>query len=507
MKNNILKLALALIMLLNLNATYAQAERLIPPDINGGECGTSAEGPVFRFNSSQLNQARFAVNLEKYVFNVKVHYIANNIPTNEQELKALDLVGALNLYFNQANIYFKYQGYDNISDALYLDITSSNIGTLYPANTNNIEIYICDFISGGTGTAGITYSWAIGNTISRKVIALRKEFMPVFSSPTPTLSDFKNFTAIHEVGHYLGLYHTHQQWKYNSSGVLVPEIDGSVTNIVCGIEENLDNSQSSTFGDLIPDTNPDRIQYKYWGTSAAYYSNCTIYTPGYQPNAVCGTSINLTQFNPPMNNIMAYYHQCRTGFSQGQQNYMRAFIDANTDGGFLTNQLNPNGIACLYEPYAQIPTIGDIVSITDDGISNGMSIVCRYLSGYTYKYQKGFNYIFNTYGDVTNHAVNEIPSYPDYGTFVISQLNTTYEHPFGFVCYRGAKVCQLEAMEGGKIYTTSNLGSNVFTETNLTPQDLENPNLINNLPNQTYNIIVKETVTGETKTETIYKGN
>ena len=92
-------------------------------DINGGECGTSAEGPVFRFNSSQLNQARFAVNLEKYVFNVKVHYIANNIPTNEQELKALDLVGALNLYFNQANIYFKYQGYDNISDALYLDIT------------------------------------------------------------------------------------------------------------------------------------------------------------------------------------------------------------------------------------------------------------------------------------------------------------------------------------------------------------------------------------------------
>ena len=53
-----------------------------------------------------------------------------------------------------------------------------------------------------------------------------------------------------------------------------------------------------------------------------------------------------------MNNIMAYYHLCRTGFSTGQRNYMRSFIDANTNGGFLTNQLNDQGINSLYEPFA-----------------------------------------------------------------------------------------------------------------------------------------------------------
>lgn len=266
MKNQFTILILATTMLINFNFVNAQEERLIL-STSYGECGTSAEGPVFRFNSAELNSSKFAINLTHYVFNIKIHYIANNVPVNEQELKALDLVGALNFYYNQANIYFKYSGFDNISDVSYLDINNTNISALYPVNNNQIDVFVCNTINSPSTTAGVTYTWTAGNTITKKVIALKKDFMPSFSALNPTLSDLKNFTSIHEVGHYLGLYHTHQQWKY-VSGVLVPEIDGSSTNIVCGIEENLDNSQSLTLGDLIPDTNPDRIQYKYW-TGAA----------------------------------------------------------------------------------------------------------------------------------------------------------------------------------------------------------------------------------------------
>ena len=66
-------------------------------------------------------------------------------------------------------------------------------------------------------------------------------------------------------------------------------------------------------------------------------------------------------------------------------------------------------------------------------------------------------------------------------------------------------MCILEQISGGKIYTTQNLGSKTISETNLTSQQIENQNLIENWPNQTFNIIVKETATGETKAETIYK--
>ena len=63
----------------------------------------------------------------------------------------------------------------------------------------------------------------------------------------------------------------------------------------------------------------------------------------------------------------------------------------------------------------------------------------------------------------------------------------------------------LEPISGGKICTTQDLGSTNISETDLNSQQIENQNLIEDLPNQTINIIVKETATGEKKAETIYK--
>ena len=194
-------------------------------------------------------------------------------------------------------------------------------------------------------------------------------------------------------------------------------------------------------------------------------------------------------------------------FTVGQGTYMRnhlaAFINSPTNSIGYANAKTT--VEDLYEPFEKIPQLGPIVSVTSDGIPNGLSTVCRYLSGYTYRYQKGFNYTFERYGVITNEALTQIPAYLDSGTFKIAQLDPTYQHEYGMYCWRGATYCALEPMAGGKLFSTQNLGNMILIESNLTPQDLENPNLISNLPSQTYNVIIKETATGETKSETFYK--
>ena len=48
---------------------------------SSGRCGTDFEGQLqVKFTPAELSQARSAVNPTQYVFNVKVHYINNNVP-------------------------------------------------------------------------------------------------------------------------------------------------------------------------------------------------------------------------------------------------------------------------------------------------------------------------------------------------------------------------------------------------------------------------------------------
>ena len=476
-------------------------------------CGTNFEGqPQIKFTASELASARSTLNPTQYIFNVKIHFINNNVALGNQELSALDMVGSLNYRYNVANIFFKYSGFDNITlQNNYAAIVGGTIdkrnmvgsyflstGAGYQTlDSNAINIYVCDRIESNTSVEGICWSYSISSTGQNtlRVIGIIPSKIPVLNNLSPSNTDSGKEVLSHEMGHFFSLYHTHQKWRLNSNNVLIAAADNSCGTFV----ENLDGSQATIYGDLLVDTNPDRV-------NNGVYSNCTVYQPGYINEATCTGPINFAQFNPPLTNIMAYYDFCRTLFSTSQFDRMRAFIANETQpSNFLASKLNT--VLSLYQPYLAEPIVGNVASITDDGLPNGLFTVCRYVGGYNYFYQKGFNYTFNRFGSTTNNTINQTPNYLDYGTLLISQLSTTYQHNFGAACYRDVKVCQLEAISGGRIFTTNNLGSSILTQTTLTATELENPELINNLPSNTFNIIIKEITTGETKSDIIYKPN
>jgi hypothetical protein len=437
----------------------------------------------------------------KYVFSIKFHIVKNTDGTGSTsafgENEVLNAIMILNTTYNPYNIFFKYIGYDVILNSDYMLINSQtgavNVSTATLHTFSELITY------SQTGMANPVYDYNAMNIfivdkLDEHSTTLQAQTAGVAYRPGVNSAFTNNYfltsTLPHEIGHNFNLLHTHQNWN----------------TVNC---EHVSGDNSDTAGDLVIDT---PASYPFSNTN--FSASCSYINP---TNAV--DCIGTTFANCPVKNFMSSNNNCRqlgteylpgnAVFSNGQANRMREQINtyynnsSNTYGYYNAK----NTIESLYEPYAKNPILGDIVSITDDGILNGMSIVCRRLSGYTYKFQKGFNYTFNTFGTTNNHGVTEIPSYPDFGTLTITQLNTTYEHPFGEICYRGTKLCSLEAMEGGKIYTTQYLGSTNITEKILTPQDLENPNLVNELPNQTYNILIQETTSGDIKSEIIYKGN
>lgn len=439
----------------------------------------------------------------KYVFNIKFHIVKNSdgtgVTANYGENEVMNAIMILNTHYNPFNVYFKYRGFDVIQSTSNMKIRSFVGGALNQNTAHPTFAELVQFSKTGLSTPvydnfamnlfiveGIDFSTTT-NQPATAGVANRPGVNSVFAFNTLLTS-----TMPHEIGHNFNLLHTHQ-----GSGAADCEL--------------VNGTNSDTTGDLVRDT----PAFHVLSASNINTSNCS-----YQNTSNLTDCSGVLYMNVPIKNFMSTNNSCRilsadylpgnAVFSQGQANRMREIIDTyyNNVNNFYGYKNAKTTVESLYEPYEQIPIMSNVIaSITDDGIPNGLSTVCRYFSGYTFKYQKGFNYIFNRYGVTTNNTVSQLPSYEDYGTFKITQLDPNYSQPFGQVCYRGAQICKLEPMAGGKVFTTHNLGSSLFTETNLTPQQLENPDLINNLPSETYNIIVKETSTGEIKTETIYKRN
>lgn len=439
----------------------------------------------------------------KYVFNVHFHFIRKDdgtgLVSSFGEAEAMNAMMILNTNFNPMNIFFKYHGLNYIDKTIYTKLrvfpgSSLNQNASHPVfqdlitysktgitpavyDNNAFNIYVVDGLDYSTIDNQIQIDGAAG-FIGRNCVMHTNSLM--------------SHSLVHEYGHHFNLYHTFEGFNTpNCELVGVP---------------------SAVKGDLISDT---PAAHEILPNNAGNNINFT--TCAYQNPTNIVDCANTVYVNIPIKNFMWSNNTCMNlqsdympgaaFFSQGQIDRMRQHIETNYSSSTHIYSIIKNTVASLYEPFELVPQYGPLISTTDDGIPNGLSIVCRYLSNVTYRYQKGFNYVFEQWGSTINVLPSQLPAYNDWGTFTITQLNPTVIKEYGRTCYRGAQSCKLEPTAGGRLYSVSNLGGQILTQKELSVQELEDPNLIPNLPAQTYNILITETATGESKSQVIYKPN
>ena len=199
-------------------------------------------------------------------------------------------VGRLGQYFDPHNICFLYVGYDEINDSYYAEKDSFFEGTVDsllaeypPTHSDVISMYLLPDTTYYRGRAE-----AIPSTIL-----------------TVTSDRFNNPHLAHELGHCVGLYHTHE----TAFGVENPTRNSVLSCYNC-----------TTAGDRLCDTPADTIL----GNSNINTTNCT-YTSSH--NGPCGVP-----YSPSPANIMSYAPwSCRSLFTADQGTRMDAVLSTSSE--------------------------------------------------------------------------------------------------------------------------------------------------------------------------------
>ncbi|MFN0215407.1 MAG: T9SS type A sorting domain-containing protein [Saprospiraceae bacterium] len=153
----------------------------------------------------------------------------------------------------------------------------------------------------------------------------------ILSKAGGTLFDSKVF--IHEMGHYMGLYHTHGKTNLGTTDELV------------------NGSNCLTAGDDVCDTPADPNLYTTSSSNCSYFG--------------IAQDLNNQSYLPDVGNHMSYAQkQCRNHFSVGQMNRMA--YTALTDRSYLLGCAHPSGCD---NPITQLPVVFDFESGMDGWIN------------------------------------------------------------------------------------------------------------------------------------------
>lgn len=211
---------------------------------------------------------------EDYTIKIYVHLVVEDNGTGgPTEAELLSEVSDLVDYYDQHDICFTLVGYDYIRDSDYASDPSfsgddaNNLIADYPPQSDVLDIYILP-----------DYTFYRGNAF-----AIPNHYLLIYAGR------FNTCHLAHEVGHCLGLYHTHQ---------------GNAT---------ANNANCSSTGDMVCDTPADP------NLSGNVNGSC-VYTG-------TDTDSNGASYNPDVTNTMSYApFNCRGSFTNGQEARMKATL-------------------------------------------------------------------------------------------------------------------------------------------------------------------------------------
>ena len=240
-----------------------------------GTIGTTA--PAWLFSRSSYQTPIYG----QADFRVFVHIVRSSSGIGYSNSIATPLIEKLNSYYNIHNISFSLIGTDYIDSDKYNLMTkkeAENHGSgLYSINTcsNAINLYV---ISDGTNLGGLL---GVADDIPGTAAIINS-------------ADYAKFTVAHEVGHCLGLYHTHHGTAERGS---LPEL--------------VNGSNAILAGDYIADTPADP---NIWSGG--------LYAGGNKTDA------NGDKYNPDPRNIMSYsFNRYQNLFTPGQVSYISQSIN------------------------------------------------------------------------------------------------------------------------------------------------------------------------------------
>ncbi len=243
------------------------------------ECLTTAPAPpqwiYNKFAESSLTSL-------PYTMNIFVHIVRSSSGQGLGTGILSTIISSLNSSFQNTDIQFSLLGSEFIDNDYYYTNLTGRENQLFGVNPNcnAIDIYVLgqSTIWGGAGLA---------EDIPSTALIVHGNYYATSSLP-------------HEMGHCLGLYHTHHG--------TVNENGGDTNQCA----ELVNGSNSSTCGDYISDTSADPNQ---WSSNSCSYVGT-------------GVDANGDSYNPVSSNLMSYaYKPCRTSYSNLQIGRMKAFID------------------------------------------------------------------------------------------------------------------------------------------------------------------------------------
>jgi hypothetical protein len=271
------------------------------------ECKTlSPPPPSWIFNKTLKFTQATIIN---YRLNIFVHIIrsSNGVGLGTSILPTI--TSSLNSFYQNSGVQFNLMGSDFIdNDYYYLSLDDTKINQLFGINShcNAIDIYVTGE-STQWGYAGVAQG------IPAKAYLIHGSYYTTTSLP-------------HEMGHCLGLYHTHHG--------TVNEGGGDINQC----PELVNGTNSTTCGDYISDTPAD---------PNAWSSNSCVYIG-------TGHDANNQLYSPSTSNIMSYaYKPCRTTLTANQidriQNYM---INSQILQNTVVSTLSGAPVLCTSDSYS-----------------------------------------------------------------------------------------------------------------------------------------------------------